>query len=98
MVDSFGKTMIQSLPNDVRVGIIKVCVPGCKIQLFPKDAFQSYIKGEADWMKSIVRGYNDNPFEYLVEMAKVAQKQGVIKGVLLHQGESNTGVQSNARS
>ena len=27
----------------------------------------------------------------LVEMAKLAQKDGVIKGILLHQGESNTG-------
>jgi len=26
----------------------------------------------------------------LVEMAKIAQKDGVIKGILLHQGESNT--------
>ena len=26
----------------------------------------------------------------LVEMAKLAQKDGVIKGILLHQGESNT--------
>ncbi len=91
MVDSFGKTMVNELPDDVRVGLIKVCVPGCKIELFQKDAFQSYIEGEADWMKNIVRGYNDNPYQYLVDMAKEAQKHGVIKGILLHQGESNTG-------
>ncbi|MGH7967962.1 MAG: sialate O-acetylesterase, partial [Limisphaerales bacterium] len=28
--------------------------------------------------------------QYLVEMGKLAQKDGVIKGILLHQGESNT--------
>ena len=28
--------------------------------------------------------------QHLVEMAKLAQKEGVIKGILLHQGESNT--------
>lgn len=91
MVDSFGKAMVHSLPDDVRVGIIKVCVPGCKIELYQKEAFQSYIDGERDWMKNIVKGYKGNPYQYLVDMAKEAQKHGVIKGILLHQGESNTG-------
>jgi GH35 family endo-1,4-beta-xylanase/enterochelin esterase-like enzyme len=91
MVDSFGKQLAQSMPADVRIGIIKVAVPGCKIELFQKDAFQDYIAGEQDWMKNLVRGYAGNPYQYLVDMAKEAQKQGVIKGILLHQGESNTG-------
>ena len=30
------------------------------------------------------------PYQRLVEMGKLAQKEGVIKGILLHQGESNT--------
>ncbi|MCL5282933.1 MAG: tyrosine-type recombinase/integrase [Planctomycetes bacterium] len=29
-------------------------------------------------------------YAHLVEMAKLAQKEGVVKGILLHQGESNT--------
>lgn len=91
MVDAFGKTLASSLPDDVRIGIVKVCVPGCKIELFQKGTFQSYIADERDWMKNIVRGYDDNPYQYLVDMAKEAQKHGVIKGILLHQGESNTG-------
>lgn len=91
MVDSFGKAMVHSLPDDVRVGIIKVCVPGCKIELYQKQSFQSYIDGERDWMKNIVKGYEGNPYQYLVDMAKEAKKHGVIKGILLHQGESNTG-------
>ncbi len=91
MVDAFGKTMASALPDDVRIGIVKVCVPGCKIELFQKESFQSYIDGEREWMKNIVRGYEGNPYQYLVAMAKEAQKHGVIKGILLHQGESNTG-------
>ena len=31
-----------------------------------------------------------NPYQHLVEMGKSAQKDGVIMGILLHQGESNT--------
>ena len=91
MVDAFGKTLVAGLPENVRVGVIKVSVPGCKIELFEKDSFLSYIDNERDWMKNIVRGYGDNPYQYLVDMGKVAQKHGVIKGILLHQGESNNG-------
>ncbi|MGL1889045.1 MAG: T9SS type A sorting domain-containing protein, partial [Reichenbachiella sp.] len=32
-----------------------------------------------------------NPYEHLLKLAQVAQQKGVIKGILLHQGETNTG-------
>jgi enterochelin esterase family protein len=38
----------------------------------------------------MINEYDGNPYARLVEMAKLAQKDGVIKGILLHQGESNT--------
>ena len=40
--------------------------------------------------RTIIAGYGGNPYEHLVAMAKLAQQDGVIKGILLHQGESNT--------
>jgi Carbohydrate esterase, sialic acid-specific acetylesterase len=91
MVDYFGRTLVANLPETVRVGVIKVSVPGCKIELFEKDTFQTYLDNERDWMKNIVKGYGGNPYQYLVDMGKAAQKDGVIKGILLHQGESNPG-------
>jgi lysophospholipase L1-like esterase len=42
-------------------------------------------------MIGMINAYDGNPYGRLVEMAKIAQKDGVIKGILLHQGESNTG-------
>ena len=42
-------------------------------------------------MKNTIAAYGGNPYQRLVDMAKLAQKDGVIKGILLHQGESNTG-------
>ncbi|MGH7972281.1 MAG: endo-1,4-beta-xylanase, partial [Limisphaerales bacterium] len=36
-----------------------------------------------------VKAYGGNPYQYLVDMGKSAQKDGAIKGILLHQGESN---------
>jgi hypothetical protein len=89
MVDYFGRTMVNNLPENIRVGVIKVSVPGCKIELFDKDNYKTYLATAQSWMASYVKGYDGNPYQYLVDMAKVAQKDGVIKGILLHQGESN---------
>lgn len=91
MVDYFGRTLVAGLPGHTRVGVVKVSVPGCKIELFEKDTFRAYIENERDWMKNIVKNYGDNPYQYLVDMAKAAQNDGIIKGILLHQGESNPG-------
>jgi hypothetical protein len=88
--DYFGRTMVASLPAELRVGVVNVSVAGCKIELFDRDNYQTYASTAAPWMKNIIQEYDGNPYAHLVEMAKVAQKDGVIKGILLHQGESNT--------
>jgi hypothetical protein len=89
--DYFGRTMITTLPSNIKVGIINVSVAGCKIELFDKDNYQSYASSVESWMKNIITEYGGNPYARLVENAKLAQKDGVIKGILLHQGESNVG-------
>ena len=88
--DYFGKTMVAYLPKNITVGVINVAVGGCKIELFDKDNYQTYVSTSPDWLKNMVKEYDGNPYGRLVEMAKLAQKDGVIKGILLHQGESNT--------
>jgi Carbohydrate esterase, sialic acid-specific acetylesterase len=89
LTDFFGRTMLANLPEDVRVGIINVAVGGCKIELFDKDNYQSYVEKAPSWMLGMIKEYDGNPYGRLLEMAKLAQKDGVIKGILLHQGESN---------
>lgn len=89
--DYFGRTMIEYLPENVRVGVVHVAIGGCRIELFQKNTREEYIKTAPGWMKGMLKEYDDNPYERLVEMARIAQKDGVIKGILLHQGESNTG-------
>ena len=88
--DYFGRTMVANLPESIRVGVINVAVPGCKIELFEKDTYQTYAETVPPWMTNFINEYDGNPYQYLVDMAKLAQKDGVIKGILLHQGESNT--------
>jgi alpha-L-fucosidase 2 len=88
--DYFGRTMVANLPKNIRVGVINVAVAGCKIELFDEDNFQTYASTVQSWMTNIINDYGGNPYEYLIKMARLAQKDGVIKGILLHQGESNT--------
>jgi hypothetical protein len=89
--DYFGRTMVENLPSHIRVGVVNVSVAGCKIELFDKDNYQAYVATAPSWMIGIINEYGGNPYARLVEIAQLAQKDGVIKGILLHQGESNTG-------
>ena len=89
MIDYFGRTMVSNLPPNIRIGVIKVSIPGCKIELFQKDIYTNYVATVQPWMINYIKGYDNNPYQYLVDMGKLAQKDGVIKGFLLHQGESN---------
>ena len=90
-VDYFGRTLTENLPENIRVGVIHVAIGGIRIEGFMPDEIPNYIKTAPGWMIGMLKAYNDNPYERLVTLAKKAQKDGIIKGVLMHQGESNTG-------
>lgn len=87
--DYFGRTLVKKLPKQIRIGIINVSVGGCKIELFDKYNYQSYVNDAPNWMLGWINNYDGNPYGRLMEMARLAQEDGVIKGILLHQGESN---------
>ena len=89
LVDSFGKTMVANLPKHIRIGVVKVSVSGTKIELWDKDSYREYLATADTWKVKIADEYGGNPYAYLIELAKIAQQNGVIKGILLHQGESN---------
>jgi hypothetical protein len=87
--DYFGRTLVEKLPANIKVGVINVSVGGCKIELFDKENYTAYVETAPGWMLNWIKNYGGNPYARLVEMAKLAQNDGVIKGILLHQGESN---------
>ncbi len=89
--DWFGRTLIETLPENIRVGVIHVAIGGIRIEGFMPDQITEYVKTAPGWMKGMLEAYGNNPYERLVTLAKRAQQDGVIKGVLMHQGESNTG-------
>ncbi len=88
--DWFGRTMVEQLPN-VKIGVIPVAMGGSPIEMFDKDKYQQKMKDNPnEWWAQLARNhYGSNPYGRLIDMAKIAQKAGVIKGILLHQGCSN---------
>ena len=62
--------------------------------MFDEDKSQSYLSTTADWLKNIAALYGNHPYNTLVELGRKAQQDGVIKGILLHQGETDTGDQN----
>ena len=90
--DYFGRTMCENLPEEVRIGVIHVAIGGTSIKGFMEEYVADYVAGEADWFKNIMSNYDNNPFRRLVDMAKKAQQYGVIRGILMHQGETDGGM------
>lgn len=91
VVDYFGRTLVERLPEHISVSVAVVAVGGSKIELFDKDTYQSYIDSAPSWMLGWISEFGGYPYGRLVEVGKKAQQTGVIKGILLHQGESNNG-------
>ncbi len=92
VADYFGRTMVKNLPENVSVGVIDVAIGGTKIEGFMQEKVANYIASmtsSENWLKNYFAAYNNDPYKRMVDMAKIAQQTGVIKGILLHQGESN---------
>lgn len=89
--DYFGRTLLENLPEDHKVGIVHVAIGGISIDGFLPDRIDEYAKTAPEWMKPMLAAYGGKPYDRLVAMGKVAQKKGVISGILMHQGETNTG-------
>ncbi|MCR4614162.1 MAG: sialate O-acetylesterase [Bacteroidaceae bacterium] len=92
--DYFGRTMVGRLPEPCRVGVAMVAVGGISIKGFIKDKnisdpyCQTFFGDDAF---GIWKGYNNYLYGTLVELGKRAQQDGVIKGILMLQGEADTG-------
>lgn len=89
--DYFGRTMVEKTVSKIKVGVIVVAVAGCSIQLFDKDGYANYARSQQSWMTQRINEYGGNPYGRLIEMAKKAQEDGVIKGIIFHQGETDAG-------
>ena len=89
--DYFGRTLVSALPDSIKIGIVHVAIGGIRIEGYMPDSIANYAKNAPGWMVGMLNAYDNNPYERIVKLARKAQKDGVIKGILMHQGESNTG-------
>jgi hypothetical protein len=81
----FGKAMADSLPNDT-ICVIPCGQSGVNIEHFIPGGkcTQSYcIPWPANSVSSV--------YQWMLDRCKLAQKRGVIAGIILHQGEANSG-------
>jgi len=87
VADYFGRSMVAALPSDYKVGVINVAIGGVEIRYFMSE----WVKDHLNFNTSYLAAYGNDPYKRLVDMAKIAQQSGVIKGILLHQGEADNG-------
>ena len=93
-IDYFGHTLTEKLNDSIRIGAVIVAISGTKIDLFLKDSCEAYMKKMINKSSDMIKLYDlygGNPYKRFIDVAKMAQKDGIIKGILLHQGEANLG-------
>jgi hypothetical protein len=73
---TFGIEMAKACPN-VKIGLVPCAVGGSPIEHWEPGAYDDATK--------------THPYDDAVERIKAAMKYGTIKGILWHQGESNSG-------
>lgn len=83
--DYFAKAIAAAWP-DSRIGLIPNAVPGVEIDFFRKGMIsredQSYKQLPRDW---------DSAYDMMVERTRLAMQSGRVRGILFHQGESDSG-------
>lgn len=94
VTDYFGRYLVKGLDERYKIGVVVVAVDGCRIEAFSKNRNECENNLEDEqlaghtWVTNAAAQYGNYPYGKLLEMAKKAQKSGVIKGIIFHQGES----------
>ncbi|NLG19320.1 MAG: sialate O-acetylesterase [Fibrobacter sp.] len=84
--DWFAKTLIDSVRSDIKIGLIPCALSGQALNVFLKGRSNFNIP---TWAHPTLG--NSSPYTWMYNRCKIAQQTGVIKGILLHQGESGAG-------
>lgn len=90
-VDYFGRTLTENTPENITIGVIAVASGDLGLAAFAKNnaVVMDYYNGTASsTAKQGMDNYGKDMYGRIIAMAKLAQKDGVIKGIIVHQGES----------
>jgi hypothetical protein len=106
-IDYFGRTLINGIPKDITIGVIAVANGDMALAAFHKTKGDDYYKGKNTLsgrpsqteMQGMSRykgaGYK-NMYDAIIQNAKLAKRAGgIIKGIIVHQGESGVGLDDN---
>jgi hypothetical protein len=85
--DYFAKAIAEAWP-DSKIGLIPCAVPGVSIDFYEKGAVS---QGES--YQALPEDY-DSAYQMTIDRAMAAQELGRIRGILFHQGESDSGQQA----
>ena len=84
--DSFGKAMAEAWP-DATIGLIPCAISGVDIDFFRKGV----VSKRREEFEIPPDNARDSAYPMVIERVRLAQEQGVVRGILFHQGESDTG-------
>jgi hypothetical protein len=103
-IDYFGRTLVNNIPKDITIGIIAVANGDMALAAFHKTKGEDYYKGrntlggrpsqtEMQGMSRYKGAGYANMYDAVIQNAKLAQRAGgIIKGIIVHQGESGPGL------
>lgn len=86
--DWFAKTLLESWP-DAEIALIPLAISGVDIDFFRKGVVSAR-RGEFQIPPDNTKS---GAYEMVIERATLAQELGTIRGILFHQGESDSGQQ-----
>ena len=84
--DWFGKAMADALPK-ATIGLVPNAINGVDVDFFRKGVVSAR-RGE---FKIAPDNHWSSAYDAVIERARLAQRFGVIRGILFHQGESDSG-------
>lgn len=84
--DYFGKALAAAYPN-ATIALVPLAIPGVDIDFFVKGAVSKRrkefrIPPDDHW---------SGAYDWVIERARLAQRSGTLRGIIFHQGESDTG-------
>jgi hypothetical protein len=103
-IDYFGRTVVDNIGEDITIGVIAVANGDMALAAFHKTKSEDYYRGrntlggrpsqtEMQGMGRYKGAGYANMYDAIIQNAKLAQRAGgIIKGIIVHQGESGPGL------
>ena len=101
--DYFGRTLTDNTPKHITIGVVAVANGDMALAAFHKTKAEDYYNGagtlpgkpsntEMQGMNRYKNAGYANMYDAIIKNARIAQETGVIKGIIVHQGESGPGL------